>query len=259
MADQLVDGTLPLPQGFQKVPPRRLREELEYIDHGIECLNGYMSVYEYFRGHGVERVPRGSEESGDENMRKITANVYMTLDGRGEFPKYPGWDRPSKGVSALFRNLWYDRFDDVTTVVMGRRSFLGHQRTWSEKARKPGEAKWLLHYRRYLDRVEKVCLSHRLKSTDWENSRIMTGDLGRILAKLKREKGGNIMVEGGPAVVRECLRRDLADDYWFFIMPVVYGKGPRYWGPIEGQTTLNLLESKPGEDKEILLHYEAVR
>jgi hypothetical protein len=22
-------------------------------------------------------------------MRKITGNLYMTLDGRGEFPKYP--------------------------------------------------------------------------------------------------------------------------------------------------------------------------
>ena len=192
-------------------------------------------------------------------MRKITANVYMTLDGRGAFPTYPGSDRPSTGVSALFRHMWYDRFDDVTTVVMGRRSFLGHQRTWSEKARKPGEPEWLLDYRRYLDRVEKVCLSNGLESTDWENSRILRGDLAEILTQLKGEGGGNIMLEGGPAVVRECLRRNLADDYWFFVMPVVYGKGPRYWGPMDGQCTLNLIDTKPGEDKEILLHYEAVR
>ena len=192
-------------------------------------------------------------------MRKITANVYMTLDGRGAFPRYPGSDRASTGVSAVFRHLWFDRFDDVTTVVMGRRSFLGHQRTWSEKALKAGEPGWLLDYRRYLDRVEKVCLSNRLESTDWENSRIVRGDLARILADLKREDGGNILLEGGPAVVRECLRRDLADDYWFFVMPVVYGKGPRYWGRMDGQTTLSLIETKPGKNKEILLHYAAVR
>jgi len=192
-------------------------------------------------------------------MRKITANAYMTLDGRGEFPKYPEEARKLTEPNALFRHMWYDRFDDVTTVVMGRRSFLGHQRTWSEKAVKPGEEKWLLDYRRYLDRVEKICLSHRLKSTDWQNSRILRGDLAKILTKLKREKGGNIMVEGGPAVVRECLSRDLADDYWFFVMPVVYGRGPRYWTQMKGQTTLKLVETKPGEDREIMLHYEAVR
>ncbi len=192
-------------------------------------------------------------------MRKITANGYLTLDGRGAFPKYPGSDRRPEGVSALFRHMWYNRFDDVTTVVMGRRSFLGHQEVWSESARKPGEPAWLLDYRRYLDRVEKICLSHRLKSTDWQNSRILRGDLARILAKLKREPGGNIMVEGGPAVVRECIQRGLADDYWFFVMPVVYAKGPRYWGPMDSQCTLRLIETQPGEDGEILLHYGAVR
>jgi len=182
----------------------------------------------------------------------------MTLDGRGVFPKYPGSDLVPTEVDALFRHMWYDRFDDVTTVIMGRRSFLGHQRTWSEKAVKPGEPKWLLEYRRYLDRVEKICLSHRLKSTDWENSRILRGDLAHVLAKLKREKGGNIMLEGGPAVVRECLSRDLADEYWFFVMPVVYGRGPRYWEPMDSQCTLRLIETKPAAGGEILLHYEAV-
>ncbi|HEY2916776.1 MAG TPA: dihydrofolate reductase family protein [Candidatus Limnocylindrales bacterium] len=194
-------------------------------------------------------------------MRKITANVYMTLDGRGAFPDYPTSGPPSTEPNPLFRNLWYDRFDDVTTVVMGRRSFLGHQRTWSEQALDPTEPAWLLEYRRYLDRVDKVCLSNKLTATDWEHSRILGGDLGDILEKLRRERqGGNIMVEGGPAVVRECLRRNLADDYWFYVMPVVYGKGPRYWGPMtSGQTTLSLVETKPGKNKEILLHYEALR
>jgi dihydrofolate reductase len=196
---------------------------------------------------------------GWEKMRKVTANVYMTLDGRGAFPKYPGSDRSSPEITALFRHMWFDRFNDVTTVIMGRRSFLGHQKVWSEKALRPGEEKWLLEYRRYLDRVEKICLSRRLKSTDWENSRILRGDLSRILAKLRREKGGNILLEGGPALVRECLARGLADDYWFFVMPVVYGKGPRYWGAMKTQCTLKLLETKPGEDGEILLHYGAVR
>jgi dihydrofolate reductase len=193
-------------------------------------------------------------------MRKITANVYMTLDGRGAFPDYPRSGGPSTEPNALFRNLWFDRFDDVTTVVMGRRSFLSHQRVWSEKALDPTEPAWLLDYRRYLDRVDKVCLSNRLESTDWEHSRIERGDLAEILAKLKREKGGNIMVEGGPATVRECLRRNLADDYWFYVQPVVYGKGPRYWGRMtDGQTTLDLVETKFGPNKEVLLHYQAVR
>ena len=191
--------------------------------------------------------------------RNVTANVYMTLDGRGAFPKYPGSDRRTTDAPEIFKTMWISRYDDVTTVVMGRRSFQGHNQVWSGKARKPSDPKFMHDYSRYLDNVEKICLSHRLKSTDWENTRILKGDLGKIVAKLKKEKGGNILIEGGPAVINEVFRRRLADDYWLFVMPVVYGKGPRYWAPMKEQNTLNLVESKHAEDGEILLHYEAVR
>jgi len=191
--------------------------------------------------------------------RRITASLYMTLDGRGAFPKYPGYDRRTTEANEMWREMWLNRFDDVTTVIMGRRSFLGHRRVWTEKARKPTDPKYLIDYARWLDHVDKVCLSNRLKSPGWENSRIMKGDLSRIVARLKREKGGNIIAEGGPRLILEFLRRGLADDYWMVVQPVVYGKGPQYWGPMKAQATLKLLSSTTMEDGELLLHYETVR
>jgi dihydrofolate reductase len=191
--------------------------------------------------------------------RRITANLYMTLDGRGAFPKYPGSERQSSEASEMWRQMWLNRFDDVTTVVMGRRSFLGHRKVWTEKARTPSDPSYRIEYSRWLDRVDKVCLSNRLKSPGWENSRIMKGDLSEIVAKLKREKGGNIIAEGGPRLILEFLRQGLADDYWLVVQPVVYGKGPRYWTTMNSQVTLKLLSSGTMEDGELLLHYEAVR
>jgi dihydrofolate reductase len=195
-------------------------------------------------------------------MRKITANLYMTLDGRGEFPKYPGSDLPSGKPGEpdeFFRKMWTDRFSDVTTVVMGRRSFTGHRRVHSLKGRKPNDPKFLFDYSRFLDRVEKVCLSHRLKRLDWENSRVLKGDLAKIVARIRSEKGGNIIIEGGPRLIHEVLRLDLADDYWFLVMPVVFGRGPRYWGPMKAQTNLKLLSASTMRYGELVLHYEAVR
>ena len=195
-------------------------------------------------------------------MRNVTANVYMTLDGRGEFPKYPGYDVPSgdrDDPDEFFRRMWTDRYADVTTVVMGRRSFTGHRRVHSLKGRKPNDPKFMFDYSRFLDKVEKVCLSHRLKKTDWENSRAVKGDLAKIVAKLRKEKGGNIIIEGGPRVIHEVLRRNLADDYWFLVMPVVYGRGPRYWNPMTAQTNLKLLSASHMPYGELVLHYEAYR
>ncbi|MGD0258036.1 MAG: dihydrofolate reductase family protein [Thermoplasmata archaeon] len=192
--------------------------------------------------------------------RKITASCYMTIDGRGAFPKYLGSDRPpTNEPNEFWREFWFNRFDDVTTVIMGRRSFLGHRRVWSEKSRKKGDPQFMWDYSRFMDKVEKVCLSHRLKSTDWENTRIMKGDLSKIVAKLKKERGGNIIVEGGPRLVQEFMRQRLADDYLMLMQPVVFGQGPRYWGPMDEQLTLKILSSKVLEDGEVLLRYETVR
>lgn len=191
--------------------------------------------------------------------RKITANMYMTLDGRGAFPNYPGSDRRTREPNAMWREMWLNRFDDVTTVVMGRRSFLGHRKVWTEKARSPSDPPYAIAYSRWLDRVDKVCLSNSLMSPEWDNSRIMKGDLSEIVAKLKREKGGNIIAEGGPRLILEFLRRELADDYWMVLQPVVFGKGPKYWSNMSSQATLKLLSSETMEDGEMLLHYETVR
>lgn len=193
--------------------------------------------------------------------RKVTANLYMTLDGRGEFPKYPGSDLPSGKPGEpdeFFRKMWTERYSDVTTVVMGRRSFLGHRRVHSLSARKPDAPEFMFDYSRFLERVDKVCLSHRLKELNWANSRVLKGDLAKIVAKLRREKGGNIIIEGGPRLIHEVLRLNLADDYWFLVMPVVFGRGPRYWDPMKTQTNLKLLSSSSMRYGELVLHYGAV-
>ncbi|MGA7650470.1 MAG: dihydrofolate reductase family protein [Thermoplasmata archaeon] len=87
----------------------------------------------------------------------------------------------------------------------------------------------------------------------------MKGDLAMIVANLKREKGGNIIAEGGPRLILEFIRRDLADDYWMVVQPVIYGQGPNYWGALSKQRTLKLLSLKTMEDGELMLHYESVR
>jgi len=77
--------------------------------------------------------------------------MYMTLAGYGEFPKY----------------------DLVDTILYSRRSYEGHLTYHSESARKASDPKYLFEFSRFLDRTQKIVLSHSLKKTDWQNSRIM--------------------------------------------------------------------------------------
>jgi ATP-dependent Clp protease ATP-binding subunit ClpA len=56
-----------------------------------------------------------------------------------------------------------------------------------------------LSSRAFLDRIQKIVLSRSLKKTEWQNSRIMKGNLNRIVARLKREQGKDIIVDAGPS------------------------------------------------------------
>lgn len=191
--------------------------------------------------------------------RKVTVNLYMTLDGYGEFPKYPGSDVVAKEPSEAWKEMWSNRYDSVDLVIFGRRSFEGHRNVHSEAARKPEDPWYMFDYSRWLDRVQKVCLSHTVKKTDWQNSRIMSGDLKEIVARLRKEPGKDIILDGGPAIVHEFIQQGLVDDYRIAIWPVILGKGNHYWGPMLNQQTLKLVDAKTLTHARLFLHYETVR
>jgi len=176
--------------------------------------------------------------------RKITVNMYMTLDGYGEFPKYPGSDVRSKEPGDGFTDMWIKRYDSVDTILYGRRSYEGHVAVHSESARKASDPEYLFEFSRFLGRCQKIILSHFLKKTEWQNSRIMKGDLKRIVARLKREQGKDIIVGAGPSLVQEFIKRGLADDYRMVVWPVILRRWKHYWRSVLKQQTLKLLSAK---------------
>ena len=52
--------------------------------------------------------------------RKVTANLYMTLDGRGEFQDYPETDHQTD-ESGAFAEMWTKKYGTLDAVVFGRR------------------------------------------------------------------------------------------------------------------------------------------
>jgi dihydrofolate reductase len=192
--------------------------------------------------------------------RRITVNFYMTLDGFGEWPEYPGSSFDPAEPTLLFQEMWISRFDEVDTVVFGRRSFEGHRATYSGANLKAGEPKYIVEYSRFLDRCKKVVISSTVKDAGWANTRIATGPLEQIVAELKAQPGKDIIVDGGPSIVQEFIEKDLADDYRMVMWPVIYGRGLAYWPKMSaGQRTLRLVSAKTLSYGEVLLHYERLR
>lgn len=191
--------------------------------------------------------------------RKITVNLYMTLDGYGEFPEYPGSDIEQKEPDVYWKDMWSNRYGNVDTIIYGHNSYEGHAQYHALSKRKSTDPEFLFDFSKFLEKCTLVILSSTIKKADWGNTRIMSGDLVEIVSNLKEEEGKDIIVDAGPSLVHEFIQKGLADDYRMLIFPVLLGKGHHYWGTMLNQQTLRLVKAQSLKYGELYLHYEAVR
>jgi dihydrofolate reductase len=110
----------------------------------------------------------------------------------------------------------------------------------------------------FAEKTQKVVISDSVGGTTWANSRVLEGAVAEAVARLRREPGKNVVVVA-PELGRELMRRGLVDDYLHAVMPVILGKGHPFFGPLEGQQTLRLVEVKHFKAGELFHLYETAR
>ena len=95
----------------------------------------------------------------------------------------------------------------------------------------------------YGDKPTFVLTSRMLPKTR-ETVDFYSGDLPRLVNERLKPKFGSIWVVGGGAVSSECLRLGLADEVRYSIMPVLIGEGIPFFGALEKDIPLHLVEVK---------------
>jgi len=94
-----------------------------------------------------------------------------------------------------------------------------------------------------LNAARKVVFSRTLKSADWANTTIASGDLGQEVDKLRRGGDGYIVVHGGISFWRSLARLDVIDEYHVTVVPYLAGEGPRLFEDVGKFRSLDLLSS----------------
>jgi dihydrofolate reductase len=94
-----------------------------------------------------------------------------------------------------------------------------------------------------LNAGRKVVFSRTLKSADWANTTIASGDLGQEVDKLRRGGDGYIVVHGGISLWRSLARLDLIDEYRVTMVPYLAGEGPRLFEDVGKSRQLDLMSS----------------
>jgi len=146
-------------------------------------------------------------------MRKIINSTYITLDGAIEGPHlWPKLRAPSDERAAAIQ---MELLDTCDSVLMGRRTYDVMASAW------PSRSGDQLSER--MNSIRKLVVSNTLKKTDWNNTTVISGDVGDQLEELKNEAGQNIVQYGFGSVSRLLMERGLLDELRLWLYPQTVG------------------------------------
>jgi dihydrofolate reductase len=168
-------------------------------------------------------------------MRKITAGLFVSLDGVTQSPER--WQLP------YFND---EMGEAVGTAMAAADAMLLGRVTYQEFASYwPGVSPEDQPFAGYMNNTPKYVVSTTLEGPlEWNNSTLIEGNVAEEIARLKQQPGENIGITGSATLVRSLLRDGLLDELGLMVHPIVVGSGKRLFEDWEAQKALELVDSK---------------
>ncbi len=187
-------------------------------------------------------------------MGRIVVTEFVSLDGVMEDPggaedfEHGGWsfefDRGEEG-----NQFKLDETLETDALLLGRVTYQGFAEAWPARS---GE------FADKFNSMPKYVVSSTLKEAEWNNSKVLEGDVAEAVSRLKEESDGQIAVHGSARLVQMLLEHDLVDELRLMVFPVVLGSGKRLFGDASAKKRLRLVDSRTvGEGVAILVYERA--
>src|SRR5262245_63994526 len=162
-------------------------------------------------------------------MRKLVVGTFLSLDGVMQAPGAPDEDRDGGFAHGGWAVPYFDDdlgrimtnlTDRAGVVLLGRKTYDIFAASWPLAGdADPIAAK--------LNSVPKYVVSETLKTVEWNNSILLTGNVVEEVTKLKQQPGEEIQVTGSGQLIQTLMKNDLVDEYRLLIFPVILGTGKR--------------------------------
>ena len=188
-------------------------------------------------------------------MSKIVVSQFMTLDGvidapgGGEAFEHGGWafqfDRGAEG-----NEFKLDELRNADALLLGRVTYQAFADSWPGRTDDAGFAD-------KINTMPKYVVSSTLDKAEWTNSTVIRDNILDEVDKLRRQPGGDILINGSRGLVALLMDHDLVDEFRLMVFPIVLNSGKRLF--LDGQRVarLRLVNSRPvGPDGVVILTYE---
>jgi dihydrofolate reductase len=191
-------------------------------------------------------------------MGKLIVTEFISVDGVIEDPG---------GAEEFDRGGWAFEFDrgeegdrfkleevmEAEAQLLGRVTYQGFAAAWPDREDEVGFAE-------KMNSMPKYVVSATLERADWNNTRIVEGEVAAAIPRLKEEIEGDILVTGSATLVHSLLEHDLADELRLMVFPLILGAGKRLFRDGPDKAKLRLADARPvGSDGVVILTYQRVR
>lgn len=174
-------------------------------------------------------------------MRKIVAFEHMTLDGYVSSGKGMGFEWTNRAYDDELSAFAQHIQEDFDLPVYGRETYLGMAGYWSTQPTEESTDVEREHAA-WVNAVPKIVVSTTLASADWNNTRLIRGELAEEFGRLKETEGGTIAIYASPKLVHSFLALGLIDEFRIVVHPVVIGGGTPLF-PAGAKLDLDVTES----------------
>ena len=178
-------------------------------------------------------------------MRKLIMWNLISLDGYFEGEK--NWDLDFHEL------VWGKELEDFSLaqlrsadmLVFGLTTYTGMADHWSKAE---GEIA------KYMNEIQKVACSTKLKTAGWNNTMIVKDAVAEIPI-LKQQGDGNMFVFGSGNLIQSLMKAELIDEFRLCLVPVFLGNGRLLFKKGIPNKKLKLLEARNLATGGIILRY----
>lgn len=184
-------------------------------------------------------------------MGKLIYSLNVSLDG---FVGTPDHSLDWANVDDELHTWFNDQARELEASLYGRRMYQLMAGYWPTVESDPEATDAMLDFGRIWLATPKIVFSTTLPSVDF-NSRLVRGEVGDELARLRTEFQGDLDV-GGATLASQFVRRGLVDEYRLLVHPVVLGAGTPFFPQLDTPIDLQLAETRTFDSGVTLLRYE---
>jgi dihydrofolate reductase len=185
-------------------------------------------------------------------MGKLIYMLNVSLDGYVETPDHSlDWAVVDDELHSWFN----DQTRAMDASLYGRGLYELMAAYWPTAESDPSTTETEREFARLWNAMPKIVFSSTLESVEW-NSRLVRGDVGEELARLRTEFDGDLDV-GGATLASAFIRRGLVDEYRLVVHPVILGGGTPFWPKLDAPIRLRLTETHRFASGVLYLGYAA--